>query len=85
MERMMQVRLRYFAALREAAGREAETIELPSGADVAAARAALRDRYPALARILPSCAVAVNRTYVAADAPLAENDELVFIPPLGGG
>jgi sulfur-carrier protein len=82
---MMQVRLRYFAALREAAGREAETVELPAGADVAAARAALQARYPALARILPSCAVAVNRSYVAADTPLAENDELVFIPPLGGG
>jgi len=82
---MMQVRLRYFAALREAAGRETETIDLPASADVAAARVALQARYPALARILPSCAAAVNRTYVTVDTPLVEHDELVFIPPLGGG
>jgi molybdopterin converting factor subunit 1 len=85
MEQTMQVRLRYFAALREAAGRETETVELPAGADVAAARVALQARYPALAGILPSCAVAVNRSYVAADTPLSEYDELAFIPPLGGG
>jgi molybdopterin converting factor subunit 1 len=81
----MRVRLRYFAALREAAGREGETLELAAGANVAAARSAVGERYPALGRILPSCAVAVNRAYVAGDAPLAEGDELVFIPPLGGG
>jgi len=29
--------------------------------------------------------VAVNRAYVAADAPMHADDELVFIPPVGGG
>jgi molybdopterin synthase sulfur carrier subunit len=81
----VRVRVRYFAALREAAGAEAETLDLAPGADVRAARAALKERYPAAAALLPSCAVAVNRAYVTADTPLAENDELVFIPPLGGG
>lgn len=81
----MRVRVRYFAALREVAGREGETLELPDGANIAAVRAALLDRYPALGPILPRCAAAVNRAYVAADAPLAENDELALIPPLGGG
>jgi molybdopterin converting factor subunit 1 len=81
----MRVRVRYFAALREVAGREGETLELPAGADVATARAVLLDRYPALGPVLPRCAAAVNRAYVPADTPLAENDELVLIPPLGGG
>jgi molybdopterin converting factor subunit 1 len=81
----MQVHIRYFAALREAAGREDETLELPEGADVAAARAALAARYPALAMLLPRCVAAVNRAYVAPEAPLAWGDEVVFVPPLGGG
>jgi molybdopterin converting factor subunit 1 len=81
----MRVRLRYFAALREAAGTDAEALELPDGADVRAAREALAARYPAMARALPGCAVALNRASAAADAPLAEGDELAFIPPLGGG
>lgn len=81
----MQVRIRYFAGLREARGTEGETLDVPDGATPEAVRALLGERYPALARLLPPCAVAVNRSYVAADAPLHEGDELVFIPPLGGG
>ena len=77
--------MRYFAALREATGREAETLELPAGADVAAAREALLARYPALARLLPRCAIARNRAYVEAETALADGDELAFIPPVGGG
>ena len=81
----MQVRIRYFAGLREATGMEGETLELPEGATAELVRALLGERYPALTRLLPACAVAVNRAYVTADAPLRSGDELVFIPPLGGG
>ncbi|HEX6122596.1 MAG TPA: molybdopterin converting factor subunit 1 [Ktedonobacterales bacterium] len=81
----MQIHIRYFASLREATGQTVEELTLPEGADVATARALLAERYPPLARLLPSCAVAVNRAYVAADTPLHEGDELAFIPPVGGG
>lgn len=81
----MQVRIRYFAGLREATVMEDETLTLPDGATAADVRALLGERYPTLVRLLPACAVAVNRAYVAADAPLHAGDELVFIPPLGGG
>ena len=83
---LMQVRIRYFAGLREATEIEGETLDLPDGEVTAAdVRALLSERHSALARLLPPCAVAVNRAYVAADAPLHGDDELVFIPPLGGG
>ena len=81
----MQVRIRYFAGLREATKIEGEPLDLPDGATAGDVRALLGERYPALARLLPPCAVAVNRAYVAADAPLHNGDELVFIPPVGGG
>jgi len=81
----MRVRMRYFAAVREAAGCEGESLELPEAADVEAARAALLARYPALAGILPRCAAALNRAYVAPAAALHDGDELAFIPPVGGG
>jgi sulfur-carrier protein len=81
----MRVRFRYFAALRERIGRQDEEMELPAGATVEQARELLAERYPAVANVLPRCAAALNRTYVATDAPLAEGDELVFVPPLGGG
>jgi len=81
----MLVKIRYFAALRETTGRGDDTLELPDGATVAEARERLTATQPALARLLPVCAVAVNRAYVAADHALTDGDELVFIPPLGGG
>jgi sulfur-carrier protein len=81
----MQVWIRYFAGLREATGTEGEALDLSESAIAADVRALLGERYPALARLLPPCAVAVNRAYAAADAPLHDGDELVFIPPLGGG
>ena len=81
----MSVRIRYFAALREATGRDEELLDLPSAATAATVRALLVERYPALANVLPRCAVALNRSYVSADAALHDGDELAFIPPLGGG
>jgi sulfur-carrier protein len=81
----MRVHIRYFAALREAVGHATDDMDLPEEATVATARAALVERYPAVAVLLPRCVAAVNRAYVPAEAPLAEGDELVFVPPLGGG
>ena len=81
----MQIRIRYFASLREAAGLAEEALELPDGATVAQARSLLTERRPPLAKLLPACAAAVNRSYVQAEAPLSEGAELAFIPPLGGG
>jgi len=81
----MQVRIRYFAALREAVGTPEEALDLPDGATITQARALLAERQPALAALLPACAAAVNRSYAPADAPLSEGAELAFIPPLGGG
>jgi molybdopterin converting factor subunit 1 len=80
----MQVRLRYFAALRERVGRDGESLELPQGASVAAVRELLAERYPPAASLLARCAAAVNREYVP-EATLTDGDELVFIPPVGGG
>lgn len=81
----MRVRIRYFASLREAAGLADETLDVPDGATAGQARALLAERRPALGAPLASCMTAINQRYVTADAPLAENDELVFIPPVGGG
>lgn len=81
----MNIHLRYFASLREATGRDAETLEATSESDIVAIRALLAERYPSAAPILTRCAAALNRAYVAADTPLHDGDELVFIPPVGGG
>jgi len=81
----VRVHLRLFASLREAAGRESVDLDLPSGASAEDAWRALVSAYPALAPRRSSLAASVNRRYEAFDTPLAEGDEVVFIPPVCGG
>ena len=72
--------VRLFAQLRERAGRGEVELELPEGARVRDALAAMGD----LAAGLP-VVMAVNREYADGDAPLAPGDELALIPPVSGG
>jgi MoaE-MoaD fusion protein len=76
----MVVHVRLFAALRERAGSDRLELELPDGALVADALAAVDD----LARDLP-LVLAVNREYAAPEDRLAPGDELALIPPVSGG
>lgn len=82
----MQVTVRLFAALRERAGTDSLTLDLPEGAragdarDAAARRAGLAD---VVARV--PVALAVNRRYARAADPLTDGDELALIPPVSGG
>jgi molybdopterin converting factor subunit 1 len=76
----MQVRIRLFALLRERAGTSELELELPDGARVRDALAAVDE----LAGGLP-LVMAINREYADADAPLAPGDELALIPPVSGG
>ncbi|HVZ74591.1 MAG TPA: molybdenum cofactor biosynthesis protein MoaE [Polyangia bacterium] len=81
----MRVTVLYFAVLRERVGAERETLDVPAPGDVAAARAALATRHPAIAPLLPIVRSAVNRAFVPDAHALAEGDELALIPPVAGG
>ena len=81
----MKVRIRLFAALREAAGRAEIEVDLPSGASAEDAWRGLVRAHPALAPRRPHLAASVNRRYAAFDTKLADGDEVVFIPPVSGG
>jgi molybdopterin synthase catalytic subunit len=81
------VRVRLFAAAREAAGAGEVEVEVagapPRAADVLAALAA---RGPAaLARVATRSRLAVNQELAPPERPLAPADELALIPPVGGG
>ena len=82
---LMKIRIRYFASLRENVGQSEEIATLQEGATVADVRVMLSTSYPRLQPILERSLCAVNHSYVTADMMLHEGDELVFIPPMGGG
>ena len=82
----MRVRVRLFASLRELAGRPRGPGRAPSRGR----RPRTRGRpwpgdYPALAAKRANLTASVNRRYAPFDTPLAEGDEVVFIPPVSGG
>ncbi len=79
----MKVRIRLFALLRERAEAESLALDLPDGATTAEAWAILVGRHPALADQTP--AAAVNARLAGPATPLAEGDELAFLPPVSGG
>jgi len=77
-------RVLYFAACRERAGKDEESIDL-DGRTVAEAVAVLGAAYPELAKILPHCRVAVNHAFVDEDHVIESGAELALIPPVAGG
>jgi molybdopterin synthase catalytic subunit len=81
----MTITVLYFAVLRERARCDRETVILPTGSDVAAARAAIARLRPELAALLPRVQTAVNRAMVPDAHALGEGDELALIPPVAGG
>jgi molybdopterin converting factor subunit 1 len=81
----MRVRVRFFAVLRDAVGVPELEVDLPPGATPESLFGLLAERHPALAPRRRSLAAAVNRRYADFDAPLADADEVVFIPPVSGG
>jgi len=81
----MQVRVVAFARLRELLARAEQSLELPEGARVDDAWAALSQRYPALAAERRGTRAARNGRLVAFEEALADSDELELLPPVGGG
>jgi MoaE-MoaD fusion protein len=82
---MMQIRLRYFAIVREIMGQSRETMDLPEGATVGDVMARITAAHPRLDGASRSIMLMVNQEYVLADHVLADGDELALIPPVSGG
>ena len=84
----MNVKIFFFAGLREALGTGSESLVLPAGvATVGALRdhvASRGEQWTALAN-MKNLRVAVNQQMVGLDAPLKAGDEVAFFPPVTGG
>ena len=79
------VRTRLFARLREQAGAETETLELPAGSTLGDVYEALRQRHPALESDLKAVRAALNQEFAEWTTAVADGDEVAFIPPVSGG
>jgi molybdopterin converting factor subunit 1 len=84
----LQIGVRLFAGLREAAGWGERDLEIPAGATprtlwrhlgLASPPASEAGELPKERR------VAINQAFATPDTPLADGDELAFLPPISGG
>lgn len=80
----MRIRARFFATLREVSAAETD-LGLPETASMADAWAVLVARYPALAPHRPYAQPARNGAAVGWAEPLADGDQIAFLPPVSGG
>ena len=81
----MRVRVLFFGRLKEIVGLAEDSAELSEGARVEDLFTRYGNQFPELARFRTSVAAAVNQEYAEWSAPLKNNDEVAFLPPVSGG
>ncbi len=82
----MRVTIRLFARLRQLVGAgELTENDVPEGASVADIWQRLAERCPAIAPYRASISAAVNADYARMNTPVADGDEVAFLPPVSGG
>jgi len=81
----MQVRVLFFGVLRDIVGRSEEQLEVEPNSTIGSLFRAYSERYETLRDKRPSILFARNREFATPDAPLSDNDEIAFLPPVSGG
>jgi len=82
---VVQISVLYFAAVKERTRLSEERFELPPGAVVADAVAAVSAAHPNIEPLCKRLKVAVNQQVEALHHPLTDGDELALLPPVAGG
>lgn len=82
----MQVKILLFATLKDIAGQNRLTLDVPGdSATLADVRAALIARYPAIEANLNTAIAAVQEEYAFPEDSVSDGDEVAFFPPVSGG
>jgi sulfur-carrier protein len=86
---MQNVRILYFAWLKDRLGQGEEQLEIPGDiGDVAGLRRWMRGRGPLFEQVFADggrVRAAVNQDFATDDARIAAGDEIAFFPPVTGG
>ncbi len=81
----VRVKVLFFGMLKDIVGRAEESCELEEGARVATVLAHYARSFPRLAAMDASILVARNQEFSPRSAPVADGDEIAFLPPVSGG
>lgn len=78
------VSLQYYANFRDQAGKSGETLQVSPGTNILQLYEIIQKKY-ALSLKFSNLRAAANDSFVSSAYTLMPNDDIVFIPPVGGG
>jgi molybdopterin converting factor subunit 1 len=81
----IDIKVRFFAAPREALGKSEMELTLPAGSTATDLIEHLKQEHPVLRAYTRFLSVAVNKAYVGWETELHDGDEVACLPPVGGG
>ena len=81
----VQVKLLFFASLKDIVGSRQLDFELPSGATIDDLWQRLESRFPKLGPYKSIVLTSVNEDYVTREAVVCDGDEVALFPPVSGG
>jgi MoaE-MoaD fusion protein len=81
----MRVKVLLFGQLKDIVGRQEESLDLDSGAQLSAVMDHYSARYPRFHGLTKSIACSINQEYAQGSALLKEGDEVGLLPPVSGG
>ena len=81
----MRIRVLFFGVLRDVVGVREDSLDVPEGGRLETVFEHYAARFPKLREMAASTVLALNQQFSSPSAPLAEGDEVAFLPPVSGG
>ena len=81
----MQVRLLFFATLKDIVGSRQLQMDVPPGSTVGDLLSHLESMYPRIKDYRPVVLTAINEEYADQSATVGDGDEVAIFPPVSGG
>jgi molybdopterin converting factor subunit 1 len=81
----VRVRILFFGLIRDVVGRREDSLDIPDGSRLESVFEHYASRFPKLREMAASTVLAVNQQFSTPAAPLADGDEVAFLPPVSGG
>ncbi len=81
----MRIRVLFFGVLRDVVGLREDSLDIPEGSRLGSVFELYAGRFPRLRGMAASMVLALNQEFSTPSAPLAEGDEVAFLPPVSGG
>jgi len=81
----VRIRVLFFGVIREIVSLREDNIEVPEGSRLETVLESYSARFPRLRQMTASIGMARNQQFAPPASPVAEGDEIAFLPPVSGG